>query len=132
MEIEVGIETLDGSNGKSNGFLRITSSSLGASLVDHLSTIRFHAILCLLFFFSFPPPLFPPSFAHFHRVMTRGCLAARNHRLWRWLEFREGRGGGISTFAWRTRAFSRDFFNCQRWGGDASFRDSWILPSKRR
>lgn len=46
--------------------------------------------------------------------------------------FGRGRGGGISTFAWRTRAFSRDFFNCQRWGGDASFRDSWILPSKRR
>lgn len=73
------------------------------------------------FFFSFPPPLFPPSFAHFHRVMTRGCLAARNHRLWRWLEFREGRGGGISTFAWRTRAFSRDFFNCQRWEGGREF-----------
>lgn len=124
MEIEVGIETLDGSNGKSNGFLRITSSSLGASLVDHLSTIRFHAILCLLFFFSFPP-----SFAHFHRVMTRGCLAARNHRLWRWLEFREGRGGGISTFAWRTRAFSRDFFNCQRWEGT---RVSGILGFFRR
>lgn len=35
--------------------------------------------------------------------------------------FGRGRGGGISTFAWRTRAFSRDFFNCQRWEGGREF-----------
>lgn len=62
MEIGVGIETLDGS--MVNPMVSwITSSSLGASLVDHLSTIRFHAILCLLFF-SHPPltPAFPQGY----------------------------------------------------------------------
>lgn len=43
--------------------------------------------------------------------------------------FGRGRGGGISTFAWRTRAFSRDFFNCQRWEGT---RVSGILGFFRR
>lgn len=59
MEIGVGIETLDGS--MVNPMVSwITSSSLGASLVDHLSTIRFHAILCLLFFS--PTPAFPQGY----------------------------------------------------------------------
>lgn len=112
MEIGVGIETLDGS--MVNPMVSwITSSSLGASLVDHLSTIRFHAILCLLFF-SQPP--------HFHRVMTR-LFRGEKSRLKRWLEFqRGGEGQGISTFAWRIVRFSR-LFQLSVWNAR---RDSWI------
>ena len=132
MEIEVGIETLDGSNGKSNGFLRITSSSLGASLVDHLSTIRFHAILCLLFFFSFPPP----SSLHPSRISTGLWLAVVSRREiivcgggW---SFERGEGEGLAHLHGGL-VRSRATFSIVSVGrGDASFRDSWILPSKRR
>lgn len=113
MEIGVGIETLDGS--MVNPMVSwITSSSLGASLVDHLSTIRFHAILCLLFF-SHPPPN--------PRISTGlwlGCFAARNH-VWRDGR-RRGEGQGISTFAWRIVRFSR-LFQLSVWNAR---RDSWI------
>lgn len=106
MEIGVGIETLDGS--MVNPMVSwITSSSLGASLVDHLSTIRFHAILCLLFF-SHPPPN--------PRISTGlwlDCFAARNH-VWRGgRSFNgEGRDRGLAHLHGGSCVF-RDFFNCQ-------------------
>lgn len=73
------------------------------------------------FFFLF----LHPSSLHPSRISTGLWLAVVSRREiivcgggW---SFGRGRWGGISTFAWRTRAFSRDFFNCQRWEGGREF-----------
>lgn len=89
MEIEIGIETLDGS--MVNPMVSwITSSSLGASLVDHLSTIRFHAILCLLLFFFFSPSPSLPAFPQgYDSVVSRREITFEEV-----VEVSTGEGGG--------------------------------------